>query len=225
MVKQDGYAGVIRSASGKRWRAWFVVNKQRIHVGYFDSPLEAHLAREIKRKEMGVNTFVENLEGEEWRICPVMEGNYRVSNKGRVKTTTFNGSGDEQLLKLRLHTTGLYWVLPTNKCPLSVHRLVAMAFIPNPNNYPEVNHLDRSGLNNDAINLEWVLPRENSTHWRRINPTHLTGCTYTNGRWMAAIKIGRRSITLGYYDTEQEAHERYLLALKEYGLVNKYAHL
>jgi hypothetical protein len=225
MVRQEGYAGVIQSASGKRWRAWFVVKGKRIHVGYFDSPLEAHLARETKRKEMGVNTFVEDLEGEEWRVCPIIEGNYRVSNKGRAKSINFNGSGDEQLLKLRKHTTGLYWVLPIQKNSPLLHRLIAIAFIPNPNNYPEVNHLDRDGFNNDITNLEWVLPRENSTHWRKLNATHLTGCTFTNGRWMAHIKVNGKNITLGYYDTEQEAHERYLLALKEYGLVNKYAYL
>lgn len=45
-----------------------------------------------------------------------------------------------------------------------VHRLVAMAFIPNPNNYPCVNHKDGNKKNNIATNLEWVTYSQNTTH-------------------------------------------------------------
>jgi len=45
-----------------------------------------------------------------------------------------------------------------------VHRLIAKAFIPNPNNLPEVNHKDRNGLNNHVDNLEWVTSSNNSKH-------------------------------------------------------------
>lgn len=46
----------------------------------------------------------------------------------------------------------------------SVHRLVAEAFVPNPNNLPVVNHIDGNQLNNAAKNLEWVTIRDNTIH-------------------------------------------------------------
>jgi hypothetical protein len=53
-----------------------------------------------------------------------------------------------------------------------IHRLVAKAFIPNPNNKPQVNHKDGNKKNNSITNLEWVTDEENKLHRESINGQH-----------------------------------------------------
>ena len=90
---------------------------------------------------------------------------YEVSNLGRVRHTS-NG-----LMKLQPRTNGYVYVSLClqdwrNKRDYSVHRLVALAFLPNPENLPLVNHLDENKHNNPESNLEWCTHQHNMNHSR-----------------------------------------------------------
>lgn len=108
-----------------------------------------------------------------WRKIPGLE-DYEASSFGRVKSLsrripTALGSRikKEHIMILKLHPTGYYYVnLRLNKKPLTkkVHRLVALTFCQNPENKPEVNHIDGNKQNNHASNLEWTTPKENCRH-------------------------------------------------------------
>lgn len=105
--------------------------------------------------------------GEVWKPIPNYEGFYEVSNMGKVRSVYRY----RRVLKPMISNTGYERVdLFKNKHreQLSVHRLVAMAFIDNPNAKPFVNHKDENKLNNSADNLEWVTHIENCRYGTAI---------------------------------------------------------
>lgn len=92
---------------------------------------------------------------EEWIDIEGYEGMYQVSNQGRVKSLKF---GKEKILKSGNNGRGYLQVNLSKdgkQAHKQIHRLVAQAFIPNPNNLQEVNHKDEDKTNNHVENLEW----------------------------------------------------------------------
>lgn len=86
---------------------------------------------------------------------------YQVSNLGRIKSLKF---GRERVLKQAKNTQGYYFViLYQNKKQkiYRVHKLVALHFIPNPQNLPQIDHIDTNRQNNYVSNLRWVTNKEN----------------------------------------------------------------
>lgn len=105
---------------------------------------------------------------EEWKDVPNYEGLYQVSNLGRIKSLRDkNGKAREKILKLKLSKFGYYQICLCKNGKQKwyfVHRLVALAFIPNPNNLPQINHIDENKTNNYVENLEWCTSKYNSNY-------------------------------------------------------------
>lgn len=101
-----------------------------------------------------------------WKDIPGYEGLYQVSNCGQVRSIK---NGRTRLLS-QSRRKG-YFAVDLSKNgkakTQSVHRLVAMAFVPNPCNFPEVNHRDETVSNNTADNLEWCTSAYNNAYGTR----------------------------------------------------------
>lgn len=120
--------------------------------------------------------FMPRILQEKWVRMPFCNYKYAVSNFGRIKsiysiTATGKINLKETILKFTINSRGYYIVgLSWNSKGIKeektckVHRLVALHHIKNQHNKPEVNHKDLNKLNNHISNLEWVTPRENTSH-------------------------------------------------------------
>lgn len=113
-----------------------------------------------------------------WKDVKGYEGIYKISNRGNIKSIDriskairknkiisqkFKG----QALRPFISTTGYFTIKLTknnNYKSFKIHRLIAIHFIPNPDNKAEVNHIDGNKLNNDINNLEWATHLKNMRH-------------------------------------------------------------
>lgn len=121
----------------------------------------------------------QDLADEEWRNVIGYQGLYMVSNKGRIKSLTRRvdyPDGTKRLVHgrlMNLHVdkqTGYYRVHLSKDGKSSifaVHRLVALAFIPNPDNLPYINHKSEVRTENFVENLEWCTPAYNNNYGSR----------------------------------------------------------
>lgn len=107
----------------------------------------------------------------EWRDIAGFEGLYKVSKRGEVLSLVgWDGHkyvDRERIIKPTMTSTGYLkvdLVKGGKRKALKLHRVIAKAFIPNPNNYPVINHLDGNPLNNKIENLEWCTQKRNCKH-------------------------------------------------------------
>ena len=111
------------------------------------------------------------MDNEIWKPIVGYEEYYEVSNLGRVKRVKGgDGTRLEKILKGARYATGYIMVglcANSKQKNCSIHRLVAMAFLPNPENKPCVNHINGVKTDNRVENLEWSTYQENNQHaWR-----------------------------------------------------------
>ena len=103
-----------------------------------------------------------------WKNIEGYEGKYQVSNLGRVKSMI----GQEKVLHPKKHRNGHLQIglhKDKKRKTMYIHRLVAQAFIPKPDNLPCVNHKDENPNNNNVDNLEWCTQKYNCNYGTRVD--------------------------------------------------------
>lgn len=149
-----------------------------------------------------------------WRDICGYSGLYQVSNLGNVRSLGVHFirsdgkpytrdprainpiSNNCGYLCVELHNRGL-------AKRFLVHRLVAQAFIPNPNNYPEINHIDENKTNNAVDNLEWCTHQQNSCHGTRA--VRIKQTLKNRGRTVPVLMFSKQGELLRRFDGINEA--------------------
>lgn len=117
-----------------------------------------------------------------WKDVKGYEGLYQISNYGRLKSFKTDSKG--KILKLT-DKNGAYFTIilqgkGVQKRTTRIHRLVAEAFLPNPENLPQVNHIDGNKQNNNVNNLEWCTASYNVKHSLNLHPEQVKKMVYYN---------------------------------------------
>jgi hypothetical protein len=172
-----------------------------------------------------------------WKDIPEFEGLYQVSNTGLIKSVeryVVNTKSSVRKIKEKIkaaHTTSIvdYLYVPLYKNNqgknVAVHRAVALAFINNPNNKPQVNHIDGNKQNNNVYNLEWVTVSENHLHAfktglrdKEVNRVQMLGTKFNSvskfhnvswdksrQKWVGSVKHHGKALGSKRFNTEIEA--------------------
>ena len=114
-----------------------------------------------------------------WKSVEGTDGLYEVSNTGKIRSLNYGNTGITQELKVSPERLSGYVKvrikdLNGNVKVCFLHRLIAKAFIPNPDNLPCVNHKDEDKANNNVCNLEWCTYKYNSNYGTAIERANET---------------------------------------------------
>ena len=115
-----------------------------------------------------------NSKQSEWSDIPSLGGRFEASRSGEIRNKKTGKIRHPYLNSSGYCVIGIYDRARKQTVAHRVHRLVAEAFIPNPDNKPQINHIDGNKRNNAVANLEWCTAQENHLHARRLKLIYMT---------------------------------------------------
>jgi hypothetical protein len=166
---------------------------------------------------------------ENWFDLKGFEGEYQISDSFNIRSLDRiverpgirgNMKVKGKILKPCIDRNGYLRVSIKDKL-YSLHRLIAINFIPTIQGKDIINHKDGNKKNNSLENLEWCNYYENNNHTFKSKKTlsGLTGVTFhrLSNKWKAQIFFNKKNKSLGYYNTKEEAY----MARKNFEILNK----
>ena len=181
-----------------------------------------------------------NIDIEIWKPVPGFELYYEISSFGNIRNSR------KRIMKPYVNNKGYHCIdfqVNSVRTKHLIHRLVLLTFIPNPDNLPEVNHIDEDKSNNNLSNLEWCTRSYNKQHSMQsgtynkiytqknaLGKKHKknTASKYHNvsydkdrNKWTACIIVDKKRYGFKRFDTEDEAalHVNYII--DTYGFSNR----
>jgi hypothetical protein len=162
-----------------------------------------------------------------WKDIPDYEGYYQVSNLGRIKSFSNKSKSRDRVLKYSYTNDGYRKVdlyKETKRKTYNIHQLVAIAFlnhVPNGTNLV-IDHINHNKEDNRVYNLRVVSNQYNlsrsgnkkSGRKPSVDHTDYKGVYKFNGKWKSRVKRGKNYISIGVFDTKEEAKEAFLKAIK-----------
>ena len=150
--------------------------------------------------------------------------NYEVSNLGNVRNIDTG-----KVLKPCINSCGYYIVnlyKDRNRKFFYTHRLIALYFIPNPENLPCIDHIDRDRTNNSISNLRWISKSNNNRNRTKMQNTSskFIGVCFekARGKYRAAIRFDNNKKCIGYYEKEEDAGLAFDNFVKQHNLTEFY---
>ena len=153
----------------------------------------------------------------DWKWIDGYEDLYKIYENGDVER--YYKNGNTKILKYHIDKDGYKYVTLSKNGKLKnfrIHRLLAIYFIENPNDYLVVDHIDRNPLNNNLENLRWTTYSINSRNCKNSGKYMKGVSKNKNGKkFKAQIWVDGKKIYLGIFDTEIEAHNCFMKKYNE----------
>ena len=150
--------------------------------------------------------------------------NYEVSNFGNVRNTNTG-----RILKNHKNIHG-YYIVDLHKegtrKTLTIHRLIGLHFIPNPDNLREIDHIDRNRTNNSISNLRWISNSNNLRNRPKFknSTSKYIGVSFhkPTGKYLTRITINNKLKYIGLYETQEEVRKAWDNYVKDHNLTEFY---